>query len=61
MGSPGLKKISPSHLEFRYKSAQSASKHDFYELAISVLSLPHSNAEVERLFSQLNIHPHTKD
>lgn len=28
---------------------------DLCELAISVLSLPHSNAEVERLFSQMNI------
>lgn len=29
--------------------------HELCELALSVLSLPHSNAEVERLFSQLNI------
>ncbi|KAK3889680.1 hypothetical protein Pcinc_006246 [Petrolisthes cinctipes] len=28
---------------------------ELYDLAISVLSLPNSNAEVERLFSQLNL------
>lgn len=29
--------------------------HDLSELALNILSLPHSNAEVERLFSQINI------
>ena len=28
---------------------------ELFDLAISILSLPHSNAEVERLFSQLNV------
>lgn len=39
-----------------YKDAKGVNSfHDICEMAISILSLPHSNAEVERLFSQINI------
>ncbi|KAK3892454.1 hypothetical protein Pcinc_003687 [Petrolisthes cinctipes] len=39
-----------------YKDASGVNPYpELCELAISVLSLPHSNAEVERLFSQMNI------
>lgn len=41
---------------YSYKDASGINPYlDVCELAISVLSLPHSNAEVERLFSQMNI------
>lgn len=41
---------------YSYKDASGINHYfDLCELAISVLSLPHSNAEVERLFSQMNI------
>lgn len=41
---------------YSYKDASGINPYfDLCELAISVLSLPHSNAEVERLFSQMNI------
>lgn len=40
----------------RYRDASDINPfQELYDLAISILSLPHSNAEVERLFSQLNI------
>ena len=39
-----------------YKDAAGINPYlDLCQLAISILSLPHSNAEVERLFSQLNL------